>query len=468
MRAGLFLLVALFFLSAAPVQSPTVQGAAPATASRALPAHIGLGLAASPNTTGIYGWMPASRIPWDYAYQYLTGGVNTGYGWETWKSGGQFPLYYARGAASHHYIPVFSYYDLQMSIGPCAHCSGSHQVLANLNDAHVMGAYFRDFALLMQRLGPGAYNGVRGFGKTAIVHVEPGLSGYAEQAVLANRQCFGYCSGQGNNPALLMAAVRTSGYKPVAAYANTYQGFSLALTRLRDLYAPNVLLAFHVSNWATTINIGRDKDVTIDAAALGREAGQFVVQSSVGSLPNARGYDLIFNDVSDRDAAYDKYKQGYVSGNDATWWDRLNETYPNFHRWEAYIGALNGVTKRPIMVWQIPLGNQYFDTENNTPGHYQDNRAEYFFGHIGELARAGIVGLLFGGGIVGATTNNDAMRDGVTNPPATCSHDGLSHGQICNRHMSTVADDDGGYLRHAAQQYYRSGGYPLLTSNATS
>jgi len=332
-----------------------------------------------------------------------------------------------------------------------------------------MNAYFHDFALLMQRLGPGAYSGVRGFGKTAIVHVEPGLSGYAEQAVLDNHQCYGYCTGQGNNPALLAATVSRSGYKPVNTYANTYQGFSLALTHLRDLYAPNVLLAFHVSNWATTVNIGRDKSAAIDATALGREAGQFIVQSSVGGLPpNARGYDLIFNDVSDRDAAYDKYKQGYVSGNDSTWWDSLNETYPNFHRWEAYVGALNGVTKRPIIVWQIPLGNQYFDTENNTAGHYQDNRAEYFFSHMGELARAGIVGLLFGSGIVGATTNYDAMHDGVTNPPAVCSRDGISHGQICDTHASTVTDDDGGYLRHAAQQYYQSGGYPLPNQSAAT
>jgi len=327
MRVGFVLLLLLGLLFIAPAHTPAAARMSlplTATATRVLPTHIGLGLAASSNTTGIYGWMPASHIPWDYAYQYLTGGVNTGHGWETWKSEGRFPLYYALGAASHHYIPVFSYYNLQMSIGLCTYCSESHRSLANLNDAHVMNAYFHDFALLMQRLGPGAYSGVRGFGKTAIVHVEPGLSGYAEQAVLDNHQCYGYCTGQGNNPALLAATVSRSGYKPVNTYANTYQGFSLALTHLRDLYAPNVLLAFHVSNWATTVNIGRDKSAAIDATALGREAGQFIVQSSVGGLPpNARGYDLIFNDVSDRDAAYDKYKQGYVSGNDSTWWDSL-------------------------------------------------------------------------------------------------------------------------------------------------
>ena len=30
------------------------------------------------------------------------------------------------------------------------------------------------------------------------------------------------------------------------------------------------------------------------------------------------------------------------------------------------------------MVWQIPLGNTKMRAKNNTWGHYQDNRAEWF------------------------------------------------------------------------------------------
>jgi hypothetical protein len=119
-------------------------------------------------------------------------------------------------------------------------------------------------------------------------------------------------------------------------------------------------------------------------------------------------------------------------------------------------------------VWQIPEGNQYFDTENNTDGHYQDNRAEYFFGHIPELAAAGIVGLLFGAGNGGSTVHNDGKNDGVTNPASFCTTDGLSSGQICNTHTSLVSDDDGGYIRMQAQAYYASGGYGLGTSTPTA
>ena len=114
-----------------------------------------------------------------------------------------------------------------------------------------MTAYYGDFATAMQRLGTGSYGGVHGFGGTAVVHVEPDLSGYAEPAVLDNAHCYGFCTGQGSDAALLRAAVAGSGLRAVAGYPDTYQGFNRALLHLRDRYAPNVLLAFHVSDWAT-------------------------------------------------------------------------------------------------------------------------------------------------------------------------------------------------------------------------
>jgi hypothetical protein len=110
------------------------------------------------------------------------------------------------------------------------------------------------------------------------------------------------------------------------------------------------------------------------------------------------------------------------------------------------------------MVWQIPLGNQYYRTENNSDGHYQDNRLEYFLSHVEELKQSGIIGLLFGAGNGGSTVNTDGKKDGVTNPPAMCTQDGSSGPAICNDHASTLPDDDGGYLRLPAQRYYATPG----------
>jgi uncharacterized repeat protein (TIGR02543 family) len=423
---------------------------AAAVATATLPDHFGIGVSAHPDSSGIYGWMPDSGIAWDYAYQYLAAGVNTGNGWAHWNERAQFPLWYAQGASQHGYIPVFTYYQLFQSSGPCNGCGEVQRDLANLNSTATMAAYFNDFTLLMKRLGAGTHDGIAGFGGTAIVHIEPDLSGYAQQAALGVGECYGFCTGQGNDPALVRAAVASSGVADVASFPNTYQGFNWALLHLRDRYAPNVQLAIHLSGWATGIDVGSDRRTDLDPTALGTQAGQFAALSGATSVPGGvTPYDLLFNDVADRDAAYYKY----VLGRDA-FWDRENLTFPNFHRWETYLrAAIAAGGSKPTFVWQIPLGNQIFATMNNTAGHYQDNRAEYFFGHIAELADLGVVGLLFGAGNPGSTTNADTQQDGITNPAPTCTTDGGGV-QRCASGRSTVADDDGGYVRQAAGQYY--------------
>jgi hypothetical protein len=107
------------------------------------------------------------------------------------------------------------------------------------------------------------------------------------------------------------------------------------------------------------------------------------------------------------------------------------------------MSVLNQYTHRRVIMWQVPVGNQYFDTMNNTPGHYQDNRAEYILGHVPDFAAAGIIGVLFGTGQAYGASNTDAMHDGVTNPAPINTFEC----NACNTHVSTYPDDDGGYLR---------------------
>src|SRR5882762_4641576 len=115
-----------------------------------------------------------------------------------------------------------------------------------------MLAYYWNFALLMKRVGPGNYDGIQGFGKTALINIEPDFTGgYAVHAVNNNSVCFGFCTGQANDPSLLKAVVASSGFADVAGFANTYSGYMQALGHLRDLYAPNVLLGFDAATWAT-------------------------------------------------------------------------------------------------------------------------------------------------------------------------------------------------------------------------
>jgi hypothetical protein len=426
----------------------------PATRAEALPVglptHFAFGLHAAPGDA----WLAQSAVPWDYTYQYLVGGVNTNAGWETWNTSGQFPLYYAQSAAASGRIPMFPYYELLQSNGTCNTCAENQRDIVNLNNAGLMQAYYANFALLMKRLGPGTYDGIKGFGKTALINLEPDFTvGYAMQAVNNNAECFGYCTGQGNNPGFLKASVASSGYADVAGYADDYSGFTRAIAHLRDLYAPNVLLGPNISNFATGTDIGTDTNPNTNAAALGQQVGVFLSQTGA--------HDVLFNDPLDRDAG--QYKAWYGQNR---WWDRLNVTFPNFQRWEQYLQAIRSADgDRSILLWQVPIGNQYFATVNNTNGHFQDNRAEYIFDHVPELIQSGIVGVMFGAGNSGNSVQTDAAGDGITNPAPICTSDGLSSGQICNNHTSTVTDDDGGYIRMRGQSYYQS---PIMLSSSST
>lgn len=422
--------------------------------------YFGIGVSALPDETGINGWMPDTKIPFDYAYQYLAGGVNTGSGWETWGANGIFALNYARNASSKGYIPVFTYYDIYQSKGTCDSCGEAQKDLSNLNNNELMKDYYQNFILLMKRMGSGTHEGIQGYGKKVIIHIEPDLTGYAHQAVLNNSQCYGYCSGQGNNPTYLKAAVSSTKISEISDLPNTFQGFNWALLKIRDTYAPNVIMAFHQNGWSTGTDINSDPSSKIDAQALGEKAADFINQSGIIGLPSdIHGYDLIFNDVLDRDAAYFKY----VRNNPSYFWDRDNVLFPNFIRWEQYISSISSKTEKSIIVWQIPEGNQYFLSVNNTDGHYQDNRAEYFFSHIDELKKSGIIGLLFGAGNAGSTFHFDYKKDGITNPQSICTKDGTSGREICNNNQSQYADDDGGYIRIKALEFYRGSVSPTTT-----
>jgi hypothetical protein len=204
--------------------------------------------------------------------------------------------------------------------------------------------------------------------------------------------------------------------------------------------------------FATGQDIGLNPDPNLDIVAHGRIAGQFAALSGVTqSAPNTSTYDVLFNSPLDRDAG--QYKALF---NQNRWWDRNNVTFPNFARWEQYLSTARSVAgNKPILLWQVPVGNQYSQTNNNSNNHFQDNRAEYFFSHVQELIDTGIVGVMFGAGNAGSTNYNDS-GDGITNPPAICVSDGVSGGQICNDHPATVADDDGGFIRFSAAAYYQA------------
>jgi hypothetical protein len=401
-----------------------------------LPTHFSFGIMSGPGDTPYLNGMRSNNgTAWDYRYQYLVGGVNTGNGWETWnRPTGAFATYYLRDSGSNGYMPAFVYYEMLQSNGSCGGCGEAQKDLSNLDNPSTMSAYYANWTLLMRK--------IKAYGKPTLVIVEPDLWGFMESSV----------ANGSNSAASVPASVASSGNADAAGLPNTAQGYAWALLHIRDRYAPNAVLALHASPWGTRIDIASNTDPSIDATSLGIQQAQFL--NTAGLVGNPSGistFDVLSNDIADHD-----------SGQSGIWWDKYNKTFPNFARYLQYASTLSAGTNRRILMWQVPEGNQYYDTENNSQGHTQDNKAEYILGHIADFANAGIIGVLFGPGN-GGTMAQDARGDGITNPGPISTYE--CNG--CNDHVSIYPDDDGGYLRITVGQYYKSGGYALSRARSS-
>ena len=161
---------------------------------------------------------------------------------------------------------------------------------------------------------------------------------------------------------------------------------------------------------------------------------------------------MLFYSPLDRDSAFYQVKQ-----TSNRWWDDQDVKQPTFSTMGAWLGKIVSTTGRRAMLWQVPNGNRVYRTENNTDGHWQDNRPEYFLNptngraHLARWANFGVVGILWGAGERTQTQYYDATGDGVTNPPAING----------NNAVSSYPDDDGGYLRLQLTAYYAASPVPL-------
>jgi hypothetical protein len=279
-----------------------------------------------------------------FRYQYLAGG------WTTWNPNGTFASLYVHDSWARGEIPVLTYYVVLQSGSSLGDEAATD--LGHLRDPALMAQYWQDVTLLMQRVAGK---------KLVVVHVEPDLWGYLEQA----------------------NAVGLA------------QAFAQRWIALRNRYAPNVLLAYHMSGWGTKHDIVYEDppDATVK---------RYAAQSAAFYNALHARFDLAFEDFSDRDSGFYEKQQG----NPNTWF-----TPADFHRHLLYGATFVELTRLRMVAWQIPLGNTFLD---DTWGHYRDNRVQWLLGpngraHLGAYARAGYVGFLFGGGADGTTS---AYTDG--------------------------------------------------------
>jgi hypothetical protein len=317
--------------------------------SLALPAgwphHLLLGVADSPGDAQ----QLAKQTRVDARYQYLAGGVNTGQGWATWNPDGTFASMYVQESIAANMITVLSYFQLLES-NPAAGSGESQKDLSNLRNPSTMTAYWNDYRLLLRRVGSAAA------GHLVIIQVEPDLWGYLEQA-------------------------RATGLA---------RSFASTLIALRDRLAPHVLLAWHLSVWGTGEDPTYSKPSLVHMDALAAKSAAFYKSLRAH-------FDLVFNDVTDRDAGFYQH----VEGNPHTWWGPAD-----FRRHDAYIAGFTRRTGTPVVLWQLPVGDTLL---SDTWGHYRDNRLQWWLGkptgpNLRASAKAGVIGLMFGGGASGTTT----------------------------------------------------------------
>jgi hypothetical protein len=328
-----------------------------------LPAKLGIGLTDSP------GGAKALRhsAPFDYRYQYLAAG------WQNWNPDGSFATLYVRESIAAHITPVFTLYTIRQSppgrdIGDEAKAD-----LGNLTNKATMKGWYENARLLFKRAGA--------FKKRVIVHVEPDLWGYVEQS--------------NGDAAKVPAAVASTGDRDLQGLPNNVSGFARAIVKLRNKYAKNVQLGYHLSVWGTKTDIALQDPPDKQVDALGRRSASFYKSLHAH-------FDMTFAEFDDRDSGFNEVVNG---DGGASWWNAAD-----FRRDVRYDRVYSRRAHQRIVKWQIPLGNTLRSVMNNTWGHYRDNRVQWLLGasggrkHLRAYRDAGVIALLFGGGADGTTS----------------------------------------------------------------
>lgn len=348
----------------------TVLGSPGGSIPAELPSHTGWGSNAwSENPAD--DWQKNSGVPWDYVYQYIT------WGWEGW--GDNFVRRFVQNAWNNDSIPVVTIY-LMLGVPP-DNGEGGRVYAQKLQDSTTVNQYFAS----VQRAAEEA-RGVR----PVIFNIEPDFYGFMQQVSNENNPPTGV---RPDDPGSYSVALNKPGY------ANTLAGFGQYLVDLIHTTAPNALVAPMVSMWA--VNRDPQGGSAAEAVAYAERTAAFI-QAMGGDRA-----DLLVVEWSDRDAA-----RGI-----RPWWDDRDRMLPRPNRAVLWENALSRAAGKRLLLWQVPVGNMSLD---DTCGRYRDNRAAYLFDHPRDLADAGVIGILFGGG--------DAC--------------------------STQADSDGGYVGLRGQEAY--------------
>lgn len=291
---------------------------------------------------------------WDLGYQYIT------WGWWNWY--GEFVKRFCDDAHRRGYIPVIPTYLFQTAPDDFG-CSGNEydKIYCAINNSSLMNEFWNRFIQMCDEAN-------RSLTSKVIFHIEPDMLGYLQQrAIIENK-----------DPSQISAFVNDS------RYPNNLVGMHQRMIDIVRQHCPEKgMIAFHASLWGNIISLKDNEEKILDIENLAKNTANFLLKLS----PD---FDLIFMDWSDRDAGYD-----------GIWWDKKNTSLPNFSRVLMFTNYLSVFSKKKIVLWQIPIGNELLP---NIENQYADNRLDYIFDYAYDIAKSGIISLLFGAGIPAMTT----------------------------------------------------------------
>ncbi|MFF7883607.1 RICIN domain-containing protein [Streptomyces sp. NPDC020794] len=242
---------------------------------------------------------------------------------------------------------LWTWYSLRDLGDAAGEGDGPGEVKA-INRTDLLTRYLNDYRFFLQKIG----------NSHDAIDLEPDFWGFARSL---------------GNLHQVPAQVTASNPTDCGSQENSASGLAQCLISMAHKYAPNTAVGLHLScfDWETNL-----QKCVKDYADLG-----------------AKNADFLATDVSDRDAGW--YAQPAHGGSDHFWNDQKAAASLKF--WKTMAESVG----KPVVLWQIPVGNM---AGNNTPGHFKDDKVDWFFGHMDQVANAHIAGLLFGAGWSEQTT----------------------------------------------------------------
>ncbi|MER6032272.1 RICIN domain-containing protein [Streptomyces sp. NPDC001851] len=236
---------------------------------------------------------------------------------------------------------LWTWYSLRDLGDAAGEGDGPGEVKA-INRADLLTRYLNDYRFFLQKIGT----------SHDMIDLEPDFWGYVRSL---------------GDPHQVPAQVTGANPTDCGSQENSAAGLSRCLVDMARKYAPNTAVGMHLScfDWEYST-----QKCVKDYAHLG-----------------AQNADFLVSDVTDRDAGW--YAQPAHGGRDTFWTDQKAEARLAFYK------TMAESVGKPVVLWQIPVGNM---AQNNTLNHYKDDKVDWLFGHMDQVANAHIAGLLFGAG----------------------------------------------------------------------